>query len=49
MKLISKVGIWKIVVHIAFKFYSVAAGFFYTLNVLGERRGSFSSRVFSTQ
>jgi hypothetical protein len=34
VKLVSDVGILKIVVHIAFKFYSVASGgFSYSLNV----------------
>ena len=30
MTLVSDVGIWKIVAHIAFKFYSVASGTFST-------------------
>jgi hypothetical protein len=36
VKLVSDVGIWKIVAHIAFKFYSVASGTFSTPSTLSS-------------
>ena len=39
MKLVGEVGNWKIVAHIAFKFYSVASGTFSTGSTAALSRG----------
>jgi hypothetical protein len=45
VKLVGDVGNWKIVAHIAFKFYSVASGTFSTGSTLGFRRAAPAASV----
>ena len=46
MKLVSEVGNWKIVAHIAFKFYSVASGTFSTGSTPRFSRGALVPQIF---